>query len=241
MLQVNVSLLILFCVMLLLSQVESCNEVKCASIVSKCNSSISCTCESKNCPCQEEFKRCLGEKYYRECCSCLEICPKSRNHLSKKSHVEEFDGIPELFNVLITSKSEEFEWDIVTFPVEDPKLLENDVNYYFTSQHDVENEEQQRIEQYVPANCSVIYLASCISWNKCRQSCHATGASSYRWFHDGCCECIGSECINYGLNESRCSRCPEYDDEHDHEDDAEEIVDDDHDSDNEIGLFDGNV
>lgn len=30
-----------------------------------------------------------------------------------------------------------------------------------------------------------------------------------RWFHDGCCECVGSTCLNYGINESRCTTCPE--------------------------------
>lgn len=34
------------------------------------------------------------------------------------------------------------------------------------------------------------------------------GATSYRWFHDGCCECIGDTCINYGINESQCQFCP---------------------------------
>ena len=34
------------------------------------------------------------------------------------------------------------------------------------------------------------------------------GASSYRWFHDGCCECVGQNCVNYGINESRCLKCP---------------------------------
>lgn len=35
------------------------------------------------------------------------------------------------------------------------------------------------------------------------------GASSYRWFFDGCCECIGSTCLNNGVDESKCSECPE--------------------------------
>lgn len=30
-----------------------------------------------------------------------------------------------------------------------------------------------------------------------------------RWFFDGCCECVGSTCINYGIKESRCLQCPE--------------------------------
>lgn len=48
-----------------------------------------------------------------------------------------------------------------------------------------------------------------MSWNKCRESCQSMGASSYRWFHDGCCECVGDTCINYGVNESRCLDCHE--------------------------------
>lgn len=30
-----------------------------------------------------------------------------------------------------------------------------------------------------------------------------------RWFFDGCCECIGSNCFKYGVNESRCLQCPD--------------------------------
>jgi len=34
------------------------------------------------------------------------------------------------------------------------------------------------------------------------------GGNSYRWFFDGCCECIGSTCLK-GIEDSRCSECPE--------------------------------
>lgn len=34
------------------------------------------------------------------------------------------------------------------------------------------------------------------------------GCCCFRWFHDGCCECVGHTCINYGINESRCLECP---------------------------------
>lgn len=30
----------------------------------------------------------------------------------------------------------------------------------------------------------------------------------FSWFHDGCCECVGDKCLNYGINESRCPLCP---------------------------------
>lgn len=33
--------------------------------------------------------------------------------------------------------------------------------------------------------------------------------STFRWFYDGCCECVGSTCINYGISESRCTKCPD--------------------------------
>lgn len=55
-------------------------------------------------------------------------------------------------------------------------------------------------------NCTVAYLTDCKSWNKCQAHCKSMGASSYRWFHDGCCECIGNTCIKYGINESRYSQ-----------------------------------
>merc|ERR1712029_517605 len=68
------------------------------------------------------------------------------------------------------------------------------------------------VDNKVTVNCSVAYMAQCMSWNKCKASCRSMGASSYRWFHDGCCECVGSQCINNGINESRCSDCPVLDD-----------------------------
>ncbi|XP_030751462.1 LOW QUALITY PROTEIN: protein twisted gastrulation-like [Sitophilus oryzae] len=52
------------------------------------------------------------------------------------------------------------------------------------------------------------FWAQCMSWTKCKSSCQSMGAESFRWFHDGCCECVGDKCINYGINESRCSNCP---------------------------------
>lgn len=57
-------------------------------------------------------------------------------------------------------------------------------------------------------NCTVAFMVECTSLQKCKRSCQSIGSSGYRWFHDGCCECIGSNCINYGIKESKCLRCP---------------------------------
>jgi len=41
-----------------------------------------------------------------------------------------------------------------------------------------------------------------------------------RWFHDGCCECVGSSCQarpenQFGIDQSRCEECPLLEDEED--------------------------
>ncbi|KAH8398343.1 hypothetical protein KR215_008656 [Drosophila sulfurigaster] len=104
--------------------------------------------------------------------------------MSKKSHVEDFEGVTVLFEALTTSPSDD-NWQVFSFP--------NNVKH----------------ADNIPRNCTVVYLKECTSWNKCRQTCYKTGATSYRWFHDGCCECVGGYCASYGINESRCSQCPE--------------------------------
>jgi len=57
-------------------------------------------------------------------------------------------------------------------------------------------------------NCTMAFLVSCVDMYKCESSCIAMGASGYRWFHVGCCECVGKYCLNFGVNEIRCRNCP---------------------------------
>ena len=67
-------------------------------------------------------------------------------------------------------------------------------------------------------------MSQCMSWNKCKASCTSMGASSYRWFHDGCCECVGNQCINYGINQSRCEDCPLLEEDEDITDEEMEML-----------------
>ncbi|KAH8315790.1 hypothetical protein KR067_004200 [Drosophila pandora] len=110
--------------------------------------------------------------------------------MQKKSHTEEFEGASALFRAMSSSPNEgySYSWSVVSFPLDDSTSTD---------------------EPGSGLNCTVLYLDHCTSWNKCRQTCLKTGATSYRWFHDGCCECVGEHCINYGINESRCRLCPE--------------------------------
>ncbi|XP_037940178.1 protein twisted gastrulation isoform X2 [Teleopsis dalmanni] len=157
------------------TKVESCNEVVCASIVSKCMLTQSCKCEPKHCSC------------CKDCLKCLDLCPKpndTRSAISRKSHVEDFDGVPELFNVL-TSSDDDYEWEIFTFQIDFDTLLsraklERDVKYYLRSNEKNEGEMLKERDDIVTVNCTVIYYDQCTSWNKCKKSCQSTGASSYR-------------------------------------------------------------
>lgn len=197
------------------SSVDSCNEAVCASIVSKCMLTQSCKCDLKNCSCCKECFSCLSY-LYTECCSCVEMCPKpnqtNHNALSKRSHVEDFmEPIPELFQALMGSEPDAQErWITVTFPID----VDLNNAYKPSFEKEIKYRTQYSEQEVVPRkdvvtfNCTVAYMSQCMSWNKCKEACQSTGASSYRWFHDGCCECVGQTCINYGINESRCLRCP---------------------------------
>jgi len=190
---------------------SSCNQMLCASIVSKCMLTQSCKCDLKNCTCCRDCYQCLSW-LWKECCSCVDLCPKpndTKNSLSKQSHYEQLEGIPGLFNALLEDSDDE-KWSAFTFPVDyDTSLFGADSKdsqfYMHSSDIDLQNIKDLNT---VTVNCSVSYMSSCMSMSKCREGCASMGASSYRWFFDGCCECIGSTC-NRGIDDSRCSECPE--------------------------------
>ncbi|XP_057664960.1 protein twisted gastrulation-like [Diorhabda carinulata] len=216
----------------LIENVKSCNEAVCGSVVSKCLLTKACNCDLKNCTCCKECINCLSS-LYSECCSCVDICPKpneTETDLSKKSHVEEFDeGVPQLFSVLTESPDSLKRWDTKTFPVD------MEFNYYDPKKQikitmlSVEQEVDSEKLNAITVNCTVVFWGQCMSWKKCKTSCQSMGASSYRWFHDGCCECVGQYCIKYGINESRCSQCPQIDEKLINEEDDDYFDYEDHD------------
>lgn len=73
------------------------------------------------------------------------------------------------------------------------------------------------------------------------------GAARYRWFHEyGCCECIGSTCLDFGKGEALCLKCSaiSVDDGDDDDDDTdtntetEEDVEEDDDNEEEVEVED---
>lgn len=99
----------------------SCNQMLCASAVSKCMLTQQCKCDIKTCTCCEECENCLSW-LWKECCSCVDLCTKPNetrvNPLSKQSHAETLeDHIPGLFAALLDDADDE-KWSVFTFPVD---------------------------------------------------------------------------------------------------------------------------
>ncbi|XP_012255891.2 twisted gastrulation protein homolog 1-B [Athalia rosae] len=194
---------------------NGCNQAICGSIVSKCLLTESCKCDLKTCSCCKECFFCLSY-LYDECCSCLDLCPKpnatARNPLSSKSHVEDLnEPVPGLFQALTMDSDPQERWKSFTFPVDfdvSSYKAKIDIKYHLNSADERNSVSGLAQANTVTLNCTVAFIAQCSSWNKCQASCQSMGATSYRWFHDGCCECVGDTCINYGINESRCKLCP---------------------------------
>lgn len=194
--------------LIILNSAIACNEAVCASVVSKCMLTQSCKCDLKNCSCCKECFNCLGN-LYDECCSCVDMCPKRKDDdsLSTKSHVENFqEPFPELFRQLTVEADPIGRWQVYTMR----NTIDEDNYLHKQEKHlKLHNHNEQEVDPQKAMNCTVAYLPQCMPWKKCRQSCLSMGASKYRWFHDGCCECVGENCMGYGSDQSLCTECPQ--------------------------------
>ncbi|XP_064641483.1 twisted gastrulation protein homolog 1-A-like [Lineus longissimus] len=204
---------------------EACNEAVCASLVSKCILLKDCGCEVKdqgNCTCCKNCTKCLTlSNLYVQCCSCVGICPKPKfdDDIYKSSTIEDLaHPVPELFTIL-TDQDEFMEWKTYHYPTYHtllqyrPELGHFAIDLGADPQFLKANPKAHHFKTEALKNCTVAYLSDCTSLSKCKTSCKSMGASKMRWFNnDGCCQCIGSSCLDYGMNESKCQRCSLEDD-----------------------------
>uniref|UniRef100_A0A0K2VCF7 Protein twisted gastrulationlike [Megachile rotundata] n=1 Tax=Lepeophtheirus salmonis TaxID=72036 RepID=A0A0K2VCF7_LEPSM len=202
---------------------EACNEAVCGSIVSKCTLLKSCDCEknesSPDCSCCKTCYACL-EHLYDECCSCVGMCKKSdtsgfanvstnaasSNSRSLSSQVSSLPNPDDSLFDALTAYGDDVHgrWSSYSFPI--------DVSFSdFHKYPHLTTPSTQETVNFATLNCTVTYLTQCASMNKCKKACESMGGGSYRWFHDSCCQCVKSTCINYGIDESRCAECPEPD------------------------------
>ncbi|KAH9515756.1 Twisted gastrulation protein 1-B [Bulinus truncatus] len=192
---------------------EACNEAVCAPLVSKCMLIKCCGCEmtESNCSCCKNCSICLS-KLYTECCSCVGMCPapNPEDEMTKTSTVEDIsDPIPHLFKVLTDEDDYEQRWTTFTYAVDLDKLLQK--TNYKTDLHVISDDKKTGNEKDIilgTKNCTVAFFSDCMPMAKCKASCKSMGAAKFRWFHsNGCCQCVGSTCYDYGLNEPKCLRC----------------------------------
>lgn len=104
------------------------------------------------------------------------------------------DPTPQLWDALMEGDDPSDLWDKLTFEVDDYK-----------KKAPVHVQDTLAEPQFVTFNCTVAFLKNEIGDRKCEKSCMSMGASSYRWFNNGCCECVGHGCLKYGVNEPRCA------------------------------------
>ncbi|XP_028831637.1 twisted gastrulation protein homolog 1-A [Denticeps clupeoides] len=195
----------------------ACNKALCASDVSKCLIQKLCTCRpvEGNCSCCKECMMCLGS-LWEECCDCVGMCnPKdySESPATSKSTVEELNQpIPSLFRAL-TEGDAPLNMMVVSFPVaEELSRHENLVSFLETleDRHKNVSFPGKRIHannDNKDSMCTVVYFDDCVSIRQCKKYCQSMGGSKYRWFHNACCECIGSECVDYGSKVVKCMNC----------------------------------
>lgn len=121
--------------------------------------------------------------------------------INSRSNVEYIkDPQPDLFSLLTEMSDHLDRWKSFSFPI---KLVTVDETESDSRQSATENDKSR-----IDVNCTVAFMSQCMSFNKCKSSCASMGANAYRWFHDGCCECVGQYCPEFGISQSECTQCP---------------------------------
>ncbi|XP_063310968.1 twisted gastrulation protein homolog 1-A-like [Pelobates fuscus] len=191
--------------------VIGCNKALCASDVSKCLLQELCQCQMKEgrCPCCQECSLCLGS-VWDQCCDCVGLCSedkKARRHSARRSSLEELPvPVPSLFRALsgVQEGDPSLGWSAHSLTVSEEFTQKSHMDHILLGDDSV-----------VPSPplvnmsglCTALYFNTCMSMRHCHQSCESVGSSRYRWFHNGCCQCIGPDCYGYGSKEPLCLQC----------------------------------
>lgn len=183
-----------------------CDTDQCDSLVSKCHLTDRCSCNFKeDAHCARDCIDCLEEKFGK-CCSCVGLCPVQAND-SHSSHVgDTSDSDHQLFKVLTEEQDIHNRWTTYTEPmslsVEHPQA--GNLEYAYRSTLGLKSAIVSHDEDLRKLDCTVAFINKQLSMSKCKRSCTSMGAVHFRWFHEGCCECIGLYCLRYGIDHPRC-------------------------------------
>ncbi|KAM4709926.1 twisted gastrulation protein homolog 1-A-like [Discoglossus pictus] len=193
-----------------ISSAIGCNKALCASDVSKCLLQELCQCHVKggSCPCCQECMLCL-DTLWEQCCDCVGLCKEDkgrRRQASQRSSLMELPfSVPSLFRALSGVQEEDSAagWSAHSLPVSEELTQHTHKDHILLGTHS----DVTPSSVNVSTPCTVLYFNACMSMKHCRQSCEAVGSSAYRWFHNGCCQCVGPDCHGYGSKEPACQKC----------------------------------
>ncbi len=88
----------------------------------------------------------------------------------------------------MTVDEDEDRWLSITYPVDvHPSMVT------FSSSSAKKMESSSELD-LVTVNCTVAFQSQRTSRSKCKKNCASMGATSGRWFENGCCECVGHNC-----------------------------------------------
>ncbi|XP_043914279.1 twisted gastrulation protein homolog 1-like [Protopterus annectens] len=197
-----------------ISTSAGCNKALCASDVSKCLLQELCQCQvtEAGCSCCRECMLCLGP-LWEQCCKCTGLCKDKHGKDTQHTSLSYVDDlllpIPSLFQTLATVPDNDGTsgWTYHVLPVSDEVNQQEHENHILLGSHKVMEAVIVPPVEDTTDNCTVLYFNTCVSITRCKQSCELVGASKYRWFQNGCCECIGCNCIAYGSKELGCQSC----------------------------------
>lgn len=185
---------------------RDCDRNLCDLIVTRCTLTDRCNCNIKqDARCVRDCINCLEEKFGK-CCACVGLCPDKLGD-SHSSHVGEISNTDQqLFETLTEADDIHGRWSVVSsttgLQVSHPELGQIELA------HRRHNDNNLSVISYDPdlekLKCTVAFINKHLSMTKCRLFCTSMGASVYRWFHNGCCECVGRNCVRYGIDKPEC-------------------------------------
>uniref|UniRef100_A0A6G1SFU7 Protein twisted gastrulation n=1 Tax=Aceria tosichella TaxID=561515 RepID=A0A6G1SFU7_9ACAR len=206
-------------------QQRHCDRDFCDDVVTKCTANRRCSGNFKHVTHRKECVDCLEEKFGK-CCGCIDrLCPADE-YQTHSSHVGDIadSSYDELFNVLTETDDIHGRWTVANGSsfklIDHPELGKLRVGLdeknkrlvlspssneqKLGADYEGDFEEDSNLDSRQPSTCVVAFINKQLGMSQCKRYCRSMGASSFRWFHEGCCECVGKSCIHYGLAQPKC-------------------------------------
>lgn len=184
-----------------------CDKNFCDSIVTKCSITNRCSCNFRNdASCAKDCIDCLEEKFGK-CCACVDLCPslKDDSHSSHVGDINKNITDEDLFNVLTETDDIHGRWSVLTsttgLELSHPEYGQIEIAFRV---QDINKTIISYDDSLEKKKCILAFINKHLNMNQCKRYCTSMGASFFRWFHDGCCECVGKFCLNYGIDQPKC-------------------------------------